>query len=166
VNIANNILACNRSCNKNNVRSSLTRCNIAVNHWHKAVATHANKNFNHNLHLLSNNNLDIGDDIANLKDGTANLQFWGVETPSTSDLHPSLTWCNPRFQGRGDNSVYNRPFIGLKTIIAVLCGFSNSLITRVSFNNSISHTSLGDQHSWSLAIFNCFGPFCFTYMRR
>ena len=109
------------------------------------------------------NNLDIGDDIANVKDGTANLLFWGLITPSTSDLHQSLTWCNPRFQGRGDDSVYNRPFKGLKTIVAVLCGLINSLITRVSINNSIFSTYLGNQNSWSLAIVNCFRPFCFAY---
>ena len=180
MNIANNILACNRNCNKNNVRSSLTRCNIAVNSWNKATANLLNTNLNslfnaissanintnsitkYNISQLLNNNLDISYDIVNLKDGTANLLFWGVETPNRSDLHQSLKWCNPRFQGRGDNSVYNRSFIGLKTIIAVFGGFSNSLITRVSFNNSISHTSLGDQNSWSLAIFNCFRPFCFN----
>jgi hypothetical protein len=166
VNIANNILACNRSCNKNNVRSGLTRCNIAFNSWNKATTARSNKTTKYSISQLSNNNLDIGDDIANLKDGTANLQFWGVETPNRSDLHQSLKCCNPRFLGRGDNSVYNRPFIGLKTIIAVFGGFSNSLITRVSINNSIFSTYLGNQNSWSLAMFHCFRPFCFTYMRR
>lgn len=183
MNIANNILARNRNCNKNNVRSSLTRCNIAFNSWNKATANLLNTNLNslfnaissanintnsitkYNIPRLSNNNLDIGDDIANLKDGTANLQFWGLITPSTSDLHQSLTWCNPRFLGRGDNSVYNRPFIGLKTIVTVLCGLINSLITRVSFNNSIFSTFFGDQNSWSLAMFHCLRPFCFTYKR-
>ena len=184
MNIANNILACNRSCNKNNVRSSLTRCNIAINSRNKATTTLISTNLsslfnssssanintnsitNYTIPRLSNNNLDIGDDIANLKDGTANLQFWGVETPNRSDLHQSLKCCNPRFLGRGDNSVYNRPFKGLKTIVAVLCGFINSLITRVSINNSIFSTYLGNQNSWSLAIFNCFRPFCFAYKRR
>jgi hypothetical protein len=163
VNIANNSFFRNINCNKYINTYSLAIGNIAVNHWHKAVSTHANKISNRNLHLLSNNNLDISYDIANLKDGIADLLFWGVRTPSTSDLHQSLTWCNPRFQGRGDNSVYNRLFTGLKTIMAVLCGFINSLITRVSINNSIFSTYLGNQNSWSLAIVNCFRPFCFAY---
>tara|TARA_B110000503_G_C6797332_1_gene269668 strand:- start:20 stop:520 length:501 start_codon:yes stop_codon:yes gene_type:complete len=163
VNITNNSFFRNKNSNKYISTYSLAIGNIAVNHWHKATLTHANKISNRNLHLLSNNNLDIGDDIANVKDGTANLLFWGLITPSTSDLHQSLTWCNPRFQGRGDDSVYNRPFKGLKTIVAVLCGLINSLITRVSINNSIFSTYLGNQNSWSLAIVNCFRPFCFAY---
>jgi hypothetical protein len=177
VNITNNILA----CNKNNVRSSFTRCNIVIYFCNKATATLLNTSLsslfnssssanintnsvaNHNLNLLLNNNLDISDDIVNLKDGTANLQFWGFTTSIQRDLHQSLKCCNPRFQGRGDNSVYNRPFIGLKTIMAVVGGFVNSLITRVSVNNSIFSTYLGNQNGWSLAIFNCFRPFCFAY---
>jgi hypothetical protein len=80
VNITNNILLCNKNSNICYNKPYLAIGNIAVNHWHKAVATHANKNFNHNLNLLSNNNLDISDDIANLKDGIADLLLWGVET--------------------------------------------------------------------------------------
>ena len=181
MNIANNILACNRNCNKNNVRSSLTRCNIAVNSWNKATANLLNTNLNslfnaissanintnsitkYNISQLLNNNLDISYDIVNLKDGTANLQFWGIITPIQRDLHQSLKCCNPRFQGWGDNSVYNRLFIELKTIVTVFGGFLNSLITKASVNNSISHTYLGNQNSWSLAMFHCFRPFCFAY---
>jgi hypothetical protein len=163
VNITNNSFACNKNSNKYISTYSAAIGNIAVNHWHKATSTHANKISNRNLHLLSNNNLDISYDIANLKDGTANLLFWGLITPNRSDLHQSLKCCNPRFQGRGDDSVYNRPFIGLKTIVTVFGGFINSLITRVSINNSIFSTSLGNQNSWSLAIVNCLRPFCFAY---
>ena len=114
------------------------------------------------ISITSNSNLDISHDIVNLEDGTADLQFWGVRTPNRSGQHQSLTWCNPRFLGRGDNSVYNRPFIGLKTIMAVVGGFLNSLIAKTSINHSIFYTFFGDQNSWSLAIFNCFRPFCFN----
>ena len=163
MNITNNSFACNENSNKCISTYSAAIGNIAVNHWHKAVATLANKISNYNLRLLSNNNLDISYDIVNLKDGTANLLFWGIKTPNRSDLHQSLKCCNPRFQGRGDNSVYNRPFIGLKTIMAVFGGFINSLITKASINNSIFSTFFGNQNSWSLAMFHCFRPFCFAY---
>ena len=163
MNITNNILVCNKNSNKCYNKPYLAIGNIAVNHWHKATTTRSNKTTKYNISRSLNNNLDISHDIVNLEDGTADLQFWGLITPNLSDLHQSLTWCNPRFLGRGDDSVYNRLFIELKTIVTVLGGLINSLITRVSFNNSIFSTYLGNQNSWSLAIFNCFRPFCFAY---
>ncbi|MDP5021291.1 MAG: hypothetical protein NWP91_06140 [Rickettsiaceae bacterium] len=107
--------------------------------------------------------IDIITDTAKLGNGIADLLFWGVETPNQSGRHQSIMWCCPRFNGRGDNSIYNRSFIGLKTIIAVFGGFSNSPIAKASIetNTSIFSTFFGDQNSWSLALFNCFRPFCF-----
>jgi len=131
--------------------------------------TNRNKdgNDNNNIPNLSignlNNDIDIITDVAKLGNGITGLLFWGVETPSISGKHQSIMWCCPRFNGRGDNSIYNRSFIGLKTIIAVLCGFSNSPIAKASIEikTSIFSTFFGDQNSWSLALSNCFRPFCF-----
>lgn len=113
--------------------------------------------------LQLNNDIDIITDVAKLGNGIADLLFWGIKTPSTSGKHQSILWCCPRFNGRGDNSIYNRSFIGLKTIMTVLCGFLNSPIAKASIetNTSIFSTFFGDQNSWSLALFNCFRPFCF-----
>lgn len=110
---------------------------------------------------FSNNNLDINFDIANLRGRTVVLLFWGVVTSNTSGKHQPLKWCDPRFNDRGDNSAYNRSFTGLKTIIAVLCGFTNSLIAKASINLSVFHTFFGNQNTWSLALLNCFRPFGF-----
>lgn len=162
MNIANNIFACNRNSNKSYSKTCFAVNNIAVNSCYKATTTCSNKTTKYNVPRSLNNNLDISHDIVNLEDGTADLQFWGLITPNQRDQHQSLTWCNPRFLGRGDNSVYNRPFIGLKTIMAVVGGFINSLIAKTSINHSIFYTFFGDQNSWSLAIFNCFRPFCFN----
>jgi hypothetical protein len=162
VNIANNTFLRNRNSNKYYSKLRLALDNITVNSWYKATTTRSNKTTKYNTPRSLNNNLDISHDIVNLEDGTADLQFWGLRTPNRSGQHQSLIWCNPRFYGRGDNSVYNRPFIGLKTIVTVFGGFLNSLIAKTSINHSIFHTFFGDQNSWSLAIFNCFRPFCFN----
>ena len=162
MNIANNTFLRNRNSNKYYSKFCLALDNITINSWYKATTTRSNKTTKYNISRSLNNNLDISYDIVNLKDGTADLQFWGVRTPNRSGQHQSLIWCNPRFYGRGDNSVYNRPFIGLKTIVTVFGGFLNSLIAKTSINHSIFYTFFGDQNSWSLAIFNCFRPFCFN----
>ncbi len=113
--------------------------------------------------LVSNNNIDIANNSVKLKDGIVDLLFWGVRTPNLSGGHQSLIWSNPRFNGRGDNSVYNRLFTGLKTIMTVLGGFLNSLIAKASIDPSIVCTFFGYQNIWSLALFNCFRPFCFNF---
>lgn len=110
----------------------------------------------------NNNHLDIAYNIVNLKGGTAILLFWGVETSHQCGKHQPLIWCNPRFNVRGDNSVYNRlfAFVELKTIMTVIGGFSNSPIAKASSNSSKFNTFFGNQNIGSLVIVNCFRPFC------
>ena len=128
--------------------------NIVATH---PIATTALKARNHN-------HLDIACNIANLKGGTAILLFWGVRTSNRSGKHQPLIWCNPRFNGRGDNSVYNRLFLSveLKTIMTVFGGFLNSPIAKASINILKIHTYFGNQNIGSLVIVNCFRPFCFN----
>ena len=116
------------------------------------------------LNMFIFNTIDIISDGVKLGNRTAGLLFWGVRTPNQSGEHQSIIWCCPRFNGRGDGSVYNRLFIELKTIMTVLGGLFNSPIARASIEikTSIFSTFFGDQNSWSLALFNCFRPFCFT----
>ena len=110
----------------------------------------------------SNNNIDIHSYNAILKLGTEILLFWGFTTPNQSDIYQSLKRYNPRFNGRGDDSVYNRLFIGLKAIMTVFGGFVNSPIAKASINIFKIHTYFGNQNIGSLVIVNCFRPFCFN----
>lgn len=106
-----------------------------------------------NNHYL-NNNIDIHFDNAILKIGTAILLFWGVVTSNQSGKHQPLTWCNPRFNGRGDGSVYKRSFFRLKAIMTVFGGFTNSPIAKASIKTFNFHTYLGDYSNWSKGFFS------------
>ena len=145
------VIACNENIQKD---SSILKRLVAQNR----IATTAFKARNHN-------HLDIAHNIVNLKGGIAILLFWGVKTSNTSGKCQPFKRCNPRFNGRGDNSVYNRLFLSveLKTIMTVLCGFLNSPIAKASINILKIHTYFGNQNIGSLVIVNCFRPFCFRY---
>lgn len=102
----------------------------------------------------SNNNIDIHFDNAILKLGAAILLFWGVRTPNQSDTYQSLKRCNPRFNGRGDDSAYKRSFFRLKAIMTVFGGFLNSPIAKASIKTFNFHTYLGDYSNWSKGFFS------------
>ncbi len=90
------------------------------------------------LHQLSIiKKLDLRGNEARMTLGVFIWKLWGVETFRLSGKYQPYKWFYPRCYGRGDNRhVQGLSFcLCLKSIIAVLGGFSNSPITKLGVNS-------------------------------